>query len=295
MDPNSGRRPFSEIRRRYSLLSEDQKRIADYILSHKLDAVTLTINALAAKCGLSETTVIRFINKLDYSSYQIFRVEMAKEVSVLAAASDGVPLKIEDGYQDITSADSIDDIKRKVIYSAANAIRDIDTLVDSGSLERAADRLATAERIMFYGAGGSASIAMDAHHKFLRLGLTSIWEANSHFAIIRCAHLTDKDAIVLFSHTGESRETLECAANAAASGCRIVGVTSYPNSSLAKASDPTLFSSTNDLPWYTDAMVSRLIQMVLLDMLFISVSMRLGSVGKDAVSRSRKAIGGSKK
>jgi len=83
---------------------------------------------------------------------------------------------------------------------------------------------------------------------------------------------------------------LDCAANAKEAGCAVIGLTSYLNSSLARAADLALYSSTNDMAHYTDAMVSRLIQLVILDMLFIAVSLKRGSSGKEAIEASRKAI-----
>lgn len=287
-------RPFSLIRQNYNLLSDDQKKVANFILSNKERSVLMTISELALECGLSETTVVRFIKKLDYTSFQRFRVEMAQELSEIKVSADSVGLKIEDGYQDIRNDDPIADIKRKVIISASSAIRDMEKLIDEASLENAVGCLLGAKRIMFYGSGGSSVIAMDAHHKFLRLGLTSIYESNSHFAIIRSTHLSSDDVLVLISHTGDSREVLECAQNAREAGCKIIGLTSYVNSELSSVADIVIYSSTNDLAHYTDAMVSRLIQLVVMDMLFIAVSLRAGADGKAAIEKSRDAIARSK-
>jgi len=103
------------------------------------------------------------------------------------------------------------------------------------------------------------------------------------------------DVVILISHTGESQEVLECAKNAKEKGCKIIGITSYLNSELAKISDVALFSSTYDLEYYTDAMVSRLIQLVILDMIYISVSLKMGEESKRMIEKSRKAISSAKK
>ena len=72
---------FTTIRSRFNTLSKNQKNIADFILNNKSETVRLTINELSQKCNVSEPTVIRFINKLDYSSYSTFRLDMAGELS----------------------------------------------------------------------------------------------------------------------------------------------------------------------------------------------------------------------
>lgn len=284
-------RPFTEIRHRYNTLSESQKVIADYILNDKEKSAMTTISELAKKCCVSETTVMRFIRKLDYSSFQVFRIDLAHEFSeIYHSQKPSGNLKIQDGYQDITPEDDMDTIKQKIIKSASVAINDLHSLIDLASIETAVNLFLHADKILFYGSGGSSAIALDGYHKFMRLGFNVTNNLNSHFMIIQSALLSNSDIVVLISHTGESREVLEIAANAQKRSCKIIGITSYINSSLAKLSDITLFSSTNQLKYYTDAMVSRILQLVILDMIFVSVSLRLGDDGEKSVVASRKAI-----
>lgn len=289
-------RPFTEIRHKYNTLSESQKVIADYILNDKEKSAMTTISELAKKCCVSETTVMRFIKKLGYSSFQVFRIDMAHEFSeIYHSQKPSDNLKIQDGYQDITPEDDVNTIKQKIIKSASVAINDLQSLIDAASIETVANLFLHADKILFYGSGGSSAIALDGYHKFMRLGFNVTSNLNSHFMIIQSALLSNLDIVVLISHTGESREVLEIAANAQKQGCKIIGITSYINSSLAKISDITLFSSTNQLKYYTDAMVSRILQLVILDMIFISVSLRLGNDGKESIATSRKAISIAKK
>lgn len=284
-------KPFTEIRHKYNTLSVSQKVIADYILNDQKNAVMATISELAKNCNVSETTVMRFIRKLGYTSFQVFRIDMAHEITEISYDQKSLhKLKIEDGYQDISADDDVAAINQKVIQSASIAINDLKTLIDPASIEAAVTLFTGADKLLFYGSGGSDVIALDAYHKFLRLGLNVTTHSNSHLMMIQAAHLSQTDIVILISHTGESREVLEIAENAKKQGTKIICITSYINSSLAKISDIALFSSTNQLKYYTDAMVSRILQLVILDMIFVSVSLRLGDVGKDSIFRSRKAI-----
>lgn len=280
---------FATIRSRYNALSKVQKNIADYILNNKSEVVRITISELAQKCNVSEPTVIRFINKLDYSSYQTFRIDMAGELSKETTNSSTEGIKIE-GYQNIEANDDIEAVKQKVIASSACAISDLKNIINNDDLNKAVNLISEANSILFYGSGGSSVIAMDAYHKFMRIGKKVSFDLNSHFSLIKTYHLESKDVVVLISHTGESREVLECAENAKKKGCKIIGITSYLNSDLAKISDVVLFSSTYDLKYYTDAMVSRLIQLVIVDMIFISVSLKMGDESKKMIGKSREAI-----
>lgn len=286
---------FATIRSKYNTLSKVQKNIANYILSNKLEAVHITISELAQKCSVSEPTVIRFINKLDYSSYQTFRIDMASELSKEANESSSNDLKIDDGYQNIEPFDDIDIVKQKVMSSATCAIADLKNILNTEDLDKAVNVILESNSMLFYGSGGSSVIAMDAYHKFMRIGKKVSFDLNSHFSLIKASHLGPNDVVILISHTGESREVLECAENAKKKGCKIIGITSYLNSALAKVSDVVLFSSTYDLKYYTDALVSRLIQLVILDMIFISVSLKMGDDSTKMIQESRNAISVAKK
>jgi len=286
---------FATIRSRFNTLSKIQKNIANFILSNKSETVRLTINELSQKCNVSEPTVIRFINKLDYSSYSTFRLDMAGELSKETHNSSSNGIKIEDGYQSIKACDDIKAVKEKVVHSVTCAVNDLNNIVNTDDLERAANIIYESTSILFYGSGGSSVIAMDAYHKFMRIGKKVSFDMNSHFSFIKISHLDPNDVVVLISHTGESREVLECAESAKERGCKIIGITSYLNSDLAKLADVALFSSTYDLEYYTDAMVSRLIQLVILDMIFISVSLKMGEKSKKMIEKSRKAISVAKK
>jgi Transcriptional regulators len=215
---------------------------------------------------------------------------MAGELSKETTKSSSNGMKIDDGYQNIEATDDIEAVKQKVISSSACAINDLNDIINIDDLNTAVNLILESNSILFYGSGGSSVIAMDAYHKFMRIGKKVSFDINSHFSLIKTYHLESNDVVVLISHTGESREVLECAENAKKKGCKIIGITSYLNSALAKISDVVLFSSTYDLKYYTDAMVSRLIQLVILDMIFISVSLKMGEESKKMIEKSRDAI-----
>lgn len=282
-----GKDVFTEIRVKYNTLSKNQKIIANYILDNKDKCVRMTLRELGNECRLSETTIIRFINKLDYTSYQAFRLDMAQDVMKNNAAIQG---NVEEQHE-IKAGDSPEEIKNKVISIAASAITDINKLVDGQKLAKITELIEKSNKIMFFGAGGSGVIATDEYHKFLRCGLDVINESNTHIALIHAALLSENDLLILISHEGESKEVIECAKLAKHSGATVLGITSYMNSDLAKLADLCIFSSTNDSPYYTDDMVSRIVQLVIMDMVVITLSTRIDDVNrKRAIEKSEYAV-----
>lgn len=272
---------FTEIRTSYNLLSSTQKTIADYILSHTDKVILLTISELADQCNTSETTVIRFLKKLGYSSYQVFRVKVAQEI-----AGDST----ETIYEEIKEDDTNDQIKRKVIFSTVNSIKDLNNILDDDSIEKTVDILLHSNRIIFYGVGSSSAIASDAFHKFSKLALNVSFYSDPHFINIINSHLTENDVLFVISHSGESREILNCTNLALVNNAKVIAITSYKKSTLAKLATVFLLSSTNETKYRSDAMISRIIQLVIIDIIYISTFLRKSPDSHTALNKSRLAV-----
>ncbi|MBP1764872.1 MAG: MurR/RpiR family transcriptional regulator [Firmicutes bacterium] len=278
---------FSIIRTHYHTLSPTQKVIADYVLINSKTAVLLSISDLAAECHTSETTVMRFLQKIGHSSYQVFRVKMAQEISTHS------PQPIYENinsFQEICNTDDISQVKHKIVSSVAASLHDLDSLIDDETISSIIHLLQYANKILFFGTGGSAVIAHDAFHKFLRLGLPVINEASPHIMMLHCTHTTKQDVVFLISHSGESREPIECAKLAKKNGAHIIVLTSYKNSSLAKLADACVFSSTSEKKYHTDAMVARIVQLVIIDLVYVPLVLRLGETGIGNINKSRLAV-----
>ncbi len=79
-----------------------------------------------------------------------------------------------------------------------------------------ADYLHRARQRDFYGLGGSAQIARDVSHKFLRIGIrTSVFD-DAHMMMMSAALLTPDDVAVAYSHSGTTSAVIEALELAAA-------------------------------------------------------------------------------
>ncbi|MEG2897547.1 MAG: MurR/RpiR family transcriptional regulator [Eubacterium sp.] len=272
---------LSDIRTNYNLLSKTQKVIANYILDHP-DAVTLlSITDLAGHCKTSETTVMRFLKKLNYDSYQIFRINLAKELSETPQGTIN---------EELLDGDSIEIIKKKVITHTVTALSDLEISLKEDLLTQALEILLSAKRLLFFGVGASASIASDAMHKFSKLGIDVCSYPDPHFMNIICSHAGPNDTLLAVSHTGESVEVLNAVSVAKKNGVKILGLTSFSNSTLAKTSDVFLSSSTNDKKYHSEAMASRIVQLTIIDILYLSAFMKHEDKFYDSLNQSRIAV-----
>lgn len=272
---------LSTIRAKYNTLSAAQRTVADFVLENAERVMTSSLGDLADSCGVSEPTVIRFLRKLECDSYQVFRVNIAREL----ASNKPDPI-----YEEVGREDDVTDIADKVLASTARSIEDAAEIIDCGELAATRDLISKARRILIIGMGASAAPAFDLHHRLSKLGLDAAFSHDPHMINIMCGNLTPSDLLVVISHSGESREALDGAKIAKAGGCPIAAITSYGRSSLALMSDRVLLSSSRETRYRSDAMTSRIIQMTIIDMIYISLAISLGDDALVSIDRSRVAV-----
>lgn len=272
---------LTDIRTKYNTLSKTQKNIADYILGDPEGVTLLSITDLAGKCDTSETTVMRLLKKLDYDSYQVFRIHLAKELS--EKPGDTI-------NEELSNEDDLVTIKKKVIGHTITAINDLEHSLKDETIAEALKMITTAKRVLFFGVGASAAISQDALHKFGNIGINVCSHPDPHLMNIICAHTTADDLLVAISHTGESQEVLNAVSIAKRNGAKIISLTSFSNSSLAKLSDIYLLSSTNDKKYHSEAMASRIVQLTIVDILYIATFMQNENEYYEALNKSRIAV-----
>lgn len=278
---------LSLIRTSYPVFSASQKQVADFVLKNPDRVMISSMSDLAQECGVSEPTIMRFLHKLKYDSYQVFRVNIAQELGT-GSTKNLYSEEIQEG-------DGIDVIKNKVLTVTAQSLMDCTELIDDFAVDRMAQGLLAADRIMAIGLGGSYAEAWDFAHKMQRLGLPAFASNDSHMINIMCTNLCPKDILVVFSHSGESREILDAVAIARKNGASIAAITSYPNSKVVKECNWSLLSTSYETNYRSDAMTSRIIQMTLTDILYICMAQRMGAKAEQSINLTRLAVAKNKR
>ena len=269
------------IRTNYCILSDSQKRVADYVAANAELVMTTSLVDLAEGSNVSEPTVFRFLRKLGYDSYQVFRVDLAQ---TLAEGKD------DNFYSEIDELDDARCIRDKVLTSTASCFDDGRHIISAESLERAADRIEKSRHIVTVGVGASFCMAYDMYHKLMRLGISSQVTNDTHMMNILCSRLTADDMLICFSHSGESREVLDALRIAQQGGAYTVAITSYKNSTATVLADCCILSSSHETHYRADSMTSRILQLGIIDMLYILLVLHDRDKRQAEINKSRLAV-----
>ena len=172
----------------------------------------------------------------------------------------------------------------KVIDNAVSALLKYRNDAASHAIERAIVALASAchngRRIEFYGVGNSGIVAQDAQHKFFRLGVTASAVSDGHVQVMSATMLQPGDCAVIISNSGRSRDLLDAAEIARRKGATTIVITASGSPLAHASSGPQHVLLAADHPEDYDRyspMVSRLMHLVIIDILTTGVALRLGA------------------
>jgi RpiR family carbohydrate utilization transcriptional regulator len=269
---------LERIRASIPALPPAEQRVAKLLLTDPRSFATLPVVELAERAHVSKPTVVRFCRSIGYDGLADFKLKLAGSVN------EGVPFV----HRAVDDDDKAGDIVVKVIDNAVAAMLRYRNAAASQAVERAIVALSETgrnsdkgQRIEFYGVGNSGIVAQDAQHKFFRLGVTAAAISDSHTQLMSATMLKPGDCAVIISNTGRSRDLLDVAEIARKKGATVIAITSS-GSLLARevqnVSNHILLAADHpeDADRYSP-MVSRLLHLLIIDILTTGVALRLGS------------------
>ena len=118
-----------------------------------------------------------------------------------------MPLSMAD---EIDANDDLEDVAAKVFQTSIQALQETLAILDIASIRRVAQILVTADRVDIYSVGGSAQIARDIAHKFLRIGRRLAVYDDNHMMMMSASVLNSSSAVIAVSHSGQTEAVLAC-------------------------------------------------------------------------------------
>src|SRR5690606_17929150 len=256
---------LEQIQSRLNDLNKAERKVAEVILHDPQQATRFSIAALAQAAGVSEPTVNRFCRSFGANGYPELKMQLAQSLAS-GAAYVSRAVSADDGPEAYT---------RKIFGSTIASLDSACQSLDPQHISRAVDLLIQARQIHFFGLGASASVALDAQHKFFRFNLAVSAHSDVLMQRMIASVAHTGDLFVIISYTGRTRELVEVARLARENGASVLGLTAA-GSPLAKASTLSL-----DIPLPEDTdiympMTSRIVQLTVLDVLATGVTLRRG-------------------
>ncbi|SHH22677.1 MULTISPECIES: MurR/RpiR family transcriptional regulator [Virgibacillus] len=271
---------LARIRSNYSRLSEKEKKIADYILQHPKAIIHHTINQIADELEVADSTVFRFCQRVGFKGYQALKIALAAEMAT----------PVTDIHEKIRAGDDVGTVSEKVFRSNMNTLEDTLKVMDQKALYDAVAALIVAEKVEFFGIGGSAIVSIDAYHKFLRSGMQVHANLDAHMQLMAASQLSAKDVAVIISHSGSTKDIMDILHVLRDKNVTIIAITNFAKSTLSKQADILLYTVSDETEFRPEALSSRIAELTIIDALYTNVMLAKGESAQQALQDMRKAI-----
>ena len=262
----------------YDKIGKAEKRIADWLLSNPGEVLSLSIVDLAEKCGCSEATIVRFAKRMGFSGYQELKISIAQETNSTSVSTN------------VTSGDSMEEVYDKVCNDIYCSLERTKMALDTKKLEAACEKIAAADRVVIFGLGNSASIALDASHKLQRTGCNAYAYSDNHMQVIAASHLTPNDVAIGISHSGSSKDIVDALKIAKQAGATTIAITNAGKSPIQKQSDITLFTASDETKHSILALNSRIAQLSIINAIYFYIVYNKSETALDSIKETEQSL-----
>ncbi|EJN6828753.1 SIS domain-containing protein [Vibrio cidicii] len=254
---------INKIVARRTHLSQSGRVIGDWIVENAGKAAQLTSQELAEQAQVSQSSIVKFTQRLGFKGYSAFKLALTEEIG-RKQAMQATPL-----HSDILADDPLAVIAQKLIKAKTDAMFQTTNALSYEACHQAVQWLSEARRVQIVGIGGSALTAKDLSYKLLKLGITTLAEQDSHVQIAVARTLSEQDVQIAISFSGERKEILVAAEAAKEQGAKVIALSSPKKSRLRQIADMTFDTIADETEHRSSAIASRSAQNVITDLLFI--------------------------
>ncbi|MDY7573193.1 glucokinase [Actimicrobium sp. CCI2.3] len=270
---------LERIRKSRSSFSPAEQKVASLILAHPRAVMNEPISEIARRAEVSQPTVIRFCRSLGCQGLADFKLKLAS----------GVTGTVPVAHSQVHVGDSSLDLGVKVVDNTITAMLEVRDNLNAESLSAVIEALSQASRIEFYGFGSCGLVAEDAQQKFFRLGIPTSASTDPQVQEVSAAMLGPRDVAVIISNSGKLRHLAAAVEAAMASGATVIAL-APANSQLARRAHLTLAVEHDEGSAAHIPMVSRILLLVLIDMLAVGVSLNRTSPFAELQRQAKRGI-----
>lgn len=270
-----------KIKQSSSSFTATEKRIAEYILNNREQALEFTAQKLAVETDTSAAALIRFAQKLGYMGITAMKLDLAKDED---ESDELFNVLIEEN-------DSIELMVKKVQKISERNIQQTYKLLNITNLNNAIDKVKQAKNIYLIGIGGSGIVCMDFMQKLTRINRNVIYHEDFDVLLARLAHIDKEDILIAISYSGETQMVNLAVDYAKEKYVSVIAITQYNvKSTLSKNADIKLYTPIEEKELRLGAISSRNSALVLTDLIYYGIAKENFNETKSDLTKTRSLI-----
>lgn len=255
---------FTKIKAIKNSLSTSELKLAKFTLSSSNAVRDLSSQELANVVGVSQSSVVKFAQKLGYKGYPAFKLGVIDALNITTSDTNL--------HGKITLNDSFAQMSEKLLSSKIAVLTETKNLNEEAAFNQAVDYLKSAKRILICGLGGSALVGKDFSYKLQKLGMLAIEEPDGHAQLAYAATLSENDLVFAISESGSTREIVNVVGQAKQNNSKIISVTRFGPTPVSDMADVKLYSVAEEASARLSSILARTAQEFIIDILFIAIT-----------------------
>lgn len=247
--------PFQIIAANYSGFSKVFRRIADSVLEHPDQVLASNIHQLGRELEIAESSIVRFCKALGYSGFSELKLMLAKYGR---QSSKIIFENLKDGSPEAVS--------REIFSLSIETLQIAAEQLDFSAIQRAADMLNRAGRIVICGVGASASVAESFAAHLLRIGIAAEASTDGELMQMTARGADERTLFVAITKSGRNLPLVRAFELAKARGAMTVCLTGFEQTPIERFCDVRIVHYCPS----TILMSSRIVQSTIIDCLCIN-------------------------
>lgn len=264
----------------YYQLTSSERKIADYVLQQYSRVQFMSISELAEASEASEATVSRFVKNIGIRGFNQFKIELAGYIASIAPNKD-------DEKSDLNDLGGRIHESGRLVHEAVSQTID---MTDMQQISYAVDILESANHVLCIGSGGSMIIATECAHLFSLVTHRFVAISDSHRQLTSAATMGTNDAIILFSYSGATTNSIDILQFAKERGIKTILITRFQKSPAAKLADIVVCCGANEGPYQVGSIPAAVAQLVVIDILFQEYCYRNRETCTDSIRQVANAL-----
>ncbi|WP_073025935.1 MurR/RpiR family transcriptional regulator [Lutispora thermophila] len=254
---------MKKIQMNFHRLSKGQKMIAQYIMENYDKAAFMTAAKLGEKVGVSESTVVRFANVLDFEGYPHMQKELQEMIRTRLTTVQRIEMS--------TDYSNEENVVKKVLKADIDNLRMTMESIDFKVFEEAVKAITEAKHIYIVAMRSSTTLA-DFLAFYLNLIRNNVYVTSRSVSdIFDILFRVNKDDLVIgIGFPRYSSKTIEALDYAKSQGAKVLAITDSLISPLVSHADFTLTAKSN-MESFVDSLVAPL---SLLNALIVAVGIK---------------------
>jgi RpiR family murPQ operon transcriptional repressor len=263
-------------------LSANERKIADYILDNSALIRDYSSQNLAASVGVSQSSIIKFSQKLDYRGFTDLKLAIHEAVVKINNDEQENEIAGVDDQNDDSCPEQLFRIKNEALLTTME-------LNDRQRILSAVNLLEKSKRVQIIALGEGSLVARNFATMLIQIGKSVIAEVDTYIQLSSIATLGKEDAIFVISYSGHSEKMIHMAQQAKKAGVAIISLTNYNANPIRSLADVELFSVNGEGKFAIPQIISSASQQHLVDVLF-SFILNRDNKAKELLLLSREAV-----